>query len=204
MELLCVIGIMGIIVVAAIPALNPMMKASQLTQSGQLMGDQLKLASQTALARNCNVEVRFYQYADADRPGSTGGTDHFQAMQLFVLQDSGAAVPLGKLQRLPASVLIDSGAKLSSLLDASGSPDLEKTWTPTDPKLDLPRIGSSYRCLAFRFLPSGATSLKATGSAPWFLTLHGLNEGDALSEPPANFYTIQIDATNGHLKTFRP
>ena len=114
----------------AVPAATTIVKGSGLTQGSQMVGDQLGLARQTALSRNHPVEVRFYQFSDPDVPGEVGGNPdagRFRAMQLFEVPDSGVARPLDKIGRLPASIMMDAGATLSTLLDvdrtATGDPD---------------------------------------------------------------------------------
>lgn len=209
-EVLAVLGIMALIAVLALPAAGTVLRGSQLTQGAQTVSEQLGLARQLALSSNHKVEVRFYQFADSQAPGESTGTPStwkFRAMQTFQIDESGVATPLGKMQMVPASIIIDSGASLSSVLDAGATPSLQKTWYPSkgDPQVSLPRnVGINYNCCAFRFLPSGATTLPASGQ--WFLTLHNINDGDklAMNSKQVNFVTIQIDPSNGHLRTFQP
>src|SRR5688572_11545085 len=68
-ELLVVIGIIVILATLSAPAVNRVMRASQLTYAGSLLSDHLALARQTALSKNHNVEFRFYQFAE---PGAQG------------------------------------------------------------------------------------------------------------------------------------
>ena len=204
LELLVVISILILVMALAAPAVNSVMRGSQISQAGQAVNDQLSLARQTALSKNHAVEVRFYEFVDSEMPGeqaATTGTGHLRALQSFEMLDSGTAVAVGKMQRIQPSIIIDSGGTLSSLID----PALKKTFSPTsgDPQVSLPRVGSYY-CYAFRFLPDGSTSLSPTAVNQWFLTLHNINDGDSLATPPKNFITLQIDPTNGHIRTYRP
>jgi len=195
-ELLVVLSIVGIIVAFTVPAMNSVMGGSQITQAGQMVGDQLALARQTALSKNHTVEVRFYRFGDPDMPGEKAtdpSTGRYRTFQPFEIFDTGAAVALAKIQRIPSSIIIDSGTTLSSLLN---------TGTTSNPQVSLPRVGTNYNYFSFRFLPDGSTNLSPTSQ--WFLTVHNGNDGDALTAPPKNFYTIQIDATNGHIKSYRP
>ncbi|XHR28375.1 MAG: Verru_Chthon cassette protein D [Chthoniobacteraceae bacterium] len=207
-ELLFVLAIMAILAALVGPSVNTLLRPSQLTQGAHLVCDQLSLARQTAISRNLITEVRFYQYADTTVPGEQPGnaaTGKYRAMQMFQIQESGSAVALSKVQRLPASLVIDSGSPLSSLIgQALAAPNVPTLATGNTVKVPIAQAGTSYNTACFRFLPSGATNLSPLATSRWFLTLHSLKDGDSLAAPPANFFTIQIDACNGHLKTFRP
>ena len=207
-ELLFVISIMAILAALIAPSVNTILRPSQLSQASHLICDQLSLARQIALSRNLITEVRFYQFADATAAGEQAnnpGTGKYRAMQTFQIQESGSAVALAKVQRLPATVMIDSGSVLSTLIGAAqASPNAPSSSNGDTLNASIAQAGKSYNAASFRFLPSGATNLSPLASRQWFLTLHSLKDGDALASPPANFFTIQIDACNGHIKTFRP
>jgi uncharacterized protein (TIGR02596 family) len=202
--MLLVIGIIGLIAALVTPAALSMVKAWQLTQGGLMVGDQLALARQTALSKNRSVEVRFYRFGDLEIPGeslSDPSKGKFRAIQLFELAEDGTAKALGKVQRLPASIIVDSGATLSTILNQSGRPVAKLSSGPA-----LPRVGVSYEAALFRFRPDGSTDLiePAEPSKAWFFTIHNLADGDSLAQAPSNFLTLQIDAYNGTLRTFRP
>ncbi len=197
-----VLAVIAVLAALTAPAISSVLRGTQLTNGSQMLSDQINLARQTALSSNHNVEVRFYQFADSNVSGeqaSSPATGKYRAMQAFEMLDSGAALPLGKAQRMPASIIIDSGAQLSTLLSNSQ----QKAWTAFDPQVSLPAIGTSYNCRAFQFLPDGSTNLSPPASH-WFLTLHSMNNGDALTSAPANFFSILVDASNGHIQAFRP
>lgn len=207
LEILVVLSIIVLVAGLTTPAVTTILRGSSLTQGGQLVTDQLGLARQTALSRNRSVEVRFYQYGDPETPGeqeNNPSSGKFRALQLFEIQESGTdAKPLGKVRTIPPSVIMDGGTALSSILGAAQSSSSPSAATGSDLNSPIPRVDKQYNAVTFRFLPDGSTNLSPqTGS--WFLTLHALKEGDRLSAPKADFFTIQIDAINGHFKTFRP
>ena len=206
LELLAVLAVVGIVSAVAVPSVNAVLRGSRLTQGAQLICSQLDLARQTALSKNHSVEVRFYQYGDPETPGespNSPGTGSFRAVQIFDIQDSGAAVPLSKVQVVPPSIVIDSGAVLSSIIGSASPAAVPASTTGAALNFPIPRAGTQYNCTLFRFLPDGSTNL-SLASQWWFLTLHNLLDGRNLDTPPANYFTIQIDANNGHIKTFRP
>ncbi|MCX6960984.1 MAG: Verru_Chthon cassette protein D, partial [Verrucomicrobia bacterium] len=160
----------------------------------QMVQQQLASARQTAIARNRRVEVRFYKF---DNPDDIGTTQTFCALQSFLIDDLNAATPIGRLTKLPATVLINESAANSSLFTVS-----DKTWTAgTDPQITLPGV-STYTAKAFQFRPDGSTSLSSASN--WFLTLHAATAGATASSLPPNFATIQIDPVSGAVRTYRP
>jgi len=214
-ELLVVVAIMAAIASFVIPAATSLLKGADLIQGGQKLADQLTLARQSALADNHQIEVRLYQYADPNMPGeqsTNASTWKFRGMQLFEILDSGSASPIGKAELLPATVIIDKGyqgnappattstTSLSTITSsATAIPLISGTVANMVP---LPRAGIFYNCVAFRFENDGSTNLPPGGA--WFFTVHNINLGDGLTTAPNDFFTIQIDPTNGHVRTFRP
>lgn len=212
-ELLLVISIIVLIAGFVIPAAGPMLKGSQLSQSGIMLNEQLALARQRALTKNHIVEVRFYKFGDPTVPGekaSDPSSGKYRAMQCFELVTSStSAVPvpvaIDKIQRLQQSIIIDSSDKLSSILNQPARP--AQPGSQTKPSQSIPVVGTAYQYAYFQFRPDGSTDMPATigtQNAKWFLTLHSINNNDALTTPPPNFVTIQIDPVNGKVRTYRP
>jgi len=200
-ELLAVLTVIVLLASLVTPAAQSLLKGSALTQGGQMVGDLLSFARQSALSRSRSVEVRFYQYADPGEPGEAGAgaeNGRFRAMQIFEIDDAGTAVPLGKVQLLPTAIIFDSGADLSSVLGRIAAK------SGADLNVSIPRVGKAYNSVAWQYSPEGSTNLTATGN--WFLTLHSQQDGDKLaaSQVPANFFTLHIEPVNGHIKVYRP
>ncbi len=206
LELMIVAGIMVLLSALAVPTAGKLMGASRLSQAAQLLVNELSLARQQAITRNCEVEIRLYQFADPDVPGETQfrpTMGKYRALQSFNILESGSAAALGKIHRLATSVVMDSGA-LSSIIALSGASPAVPTYTTGDALgLSIPKVGTQYNAVCFRFLPDGSARLKPQ-TGRWFLTLHGSDAGDGLASPPPNFFTLQINALNGHIQTFRP
>jgi uncharacterized protein (TIGR02596 family) len=191
-------AIMAIILAFAVPATNTILRGNRMTQATQIIVDRLALARQTAITKNRAVEVRFYQFADPEVPGTAAS---FRALQALEVVKANVVLPLEKLQPLPTAIIIDSAQSLSSLLDPN-DPHKRTKVTATISSPSLPRVGTNYSYVALRFRPDGSTDLLPT--AEWFLTLHSEVSGDGLTTPPANFVTVDIDPVSGTLKFFRP
>lgn len=205
-EMLVVITLIALIAGVAMPSVNSILRGSKLTQSAQLVIDQFTLARQTALTKNRSVEVRIYRYGDPETPGedkNIATSGRYRAIQLFEIADSGTATAMGNLVRLSSSMMFDSGATLSTLIgSAASSPTVPTLTTSGSQTLSVSTMGTNYDSVSFRFNADGSTNLPA--ASLWFLTLHSLNDKDAQAKPPANFFTLQIEPTNGHIKNFRP
>lgn len=205
-EMLVVITLIALIAGVAVPSVNSILRGSKLTQSAQLVIDQFALARQTALTKNRSVEVRIYRYGDPETPGedkNIASSGRYRAIQLFEIADSGTATAMGNLVRLSSSMMFDSGATLSTLIgSAASSPTVPTLTTSGSQTVSVSTMGTNYDSVSFRFNADGSTNLPA--ASLWFLTLHSLNDKDAQAKPPANFFTLQIEPTNGHIKNFRP
>jgi len=208
LELLVVMAIVGLLSALLLPSVISIMRGSQLTRAGDRIVALLSLARQTALAKNHSVEVRLYQFGDAETPGETSSnpaSGKYRAIQAFEIDDTGKATPSGRSEVLPTTIIMDSGAALSTL----PAKLKDKIWTSVlDPQISIPRAGTSYNCRSFRFLPDGSVSSGGTAGLSktdkWYLTLHNIVEGDGLSIPPSNYISVQIDPVNGSLKTWQP
>jgi len=205
LELIVVMGIIALLSALAVPLTGKLMNGSRLTQGAQIISDQVNFARQSALSLNHEVEVRFYQFGDPTVPGETVANPNsgkYRAIQSFEILESGT-VALGKMQRLPLSIIIDSGGTLSSLIAPPASASGIVITSAGNQTVSIPPVQKQYNSVAFRFLPDGSTKLSPTTTA-WFLTLHGSEVGDALTAASPNFFTLQINAINGHIQTFRP
>jgi uncharacterized protein (TIGR02596 family) len=209
-EMLAVVGVISVILVLAVPAADQVLGGSNLTQSGQLVNDQLTLARQAAISSNRRVQVRFYQLPVA----SAGNSISFCAMQVFRVDDpinqgSAGTTPaalritaLTKLQTLHTGVIFANDGTHSTLLVPSGSAVLSVTGSTNIPAYRnqlCPYVG-------FQYLPDGSTDLDPTANATqggWFITLVPANRVIP-SGQPANFCTLRVDPIGGRVQSFRP
>lgn len=199
-EILVVLSIMVVVAGLAMPASMSMVRSWRLTMAGHAMVDKLNLARQSALTRNHTVEVRFYQYGDQAEGENARQpqTGRYRAFQLLEINDAGRYVPIGKVEHLPTSVIIDHSTQLTSLFSLSSG---EKAGSPSYGS--IPAVGINYNFIAFQYLADGSTNLTPRNSL-WFLSLHDIHNGDSLTALPPNYCTIQIDPFNGHVTSYRP
>ena len=184
-----------------------MLGANDINRSQQAVQDSLAFARQTAIARNRRVEVRFYKL---DHPESVGSDLTFCAMQAFLIEENNKVTPVGRITRLPRSILMNEAAANSTLIANL----TDKSFTSDDPKISLGSNGTSYSAKAFQFRPDGSTNLSATGN--WFVTIHATRSGLANNyrdnrvggitapTPPLNFVALHIDPVSGSVRSYRP
>jgi uncharacterized protein (TIGR02596 family) len=203
MELLVVVAIISALAVVSLPNIISSGRSMQLTQGGQLVETQLQVARQRALANNRSVEVRFYSIG-------TSGTAPFTAIQPFFISTSGtSATPADKPYYLPGNMIMDSGNgqtsdngnTLSTLLNQPTTTPLQASSLLAPQSLGT--SGTNYTCVTFRFKPDGSTNLSPVSNS-WFVTVHAATDGNNLKKAPANYYTVQVDAYNGHIYDFHP
>jgi uncharacterized protein (TIGR02596 family) len=200
-----VIAIIGIIAVFAIPAASTIIRGSQLSLASQTLTDQISLARQYALTKNRSIEVRFYRFGDPEAPGEKAddpSTGQFRALQIFEVFEGGAPLPIGQVQRLPATTMINC-QQLSTLLDVTSGTGSQSPQKPSDQDPDLPRgVKKNYEYCSFRFRPDGSTNLLPTKT--WYATVHLITDNVTSDTPPPNFFTLQIDPVAGTIKSYRP
>ena len=220
-ELLAVCALIAIVIAFAVPATTQIMKGSSMSQASQLVNDTLLLARQYAISRSHPIEVRFYRYGDPDTPGEKYDdptTGKCPAIQLFDVQENAAILPTTEMIKLPQGVIIHP-SNYSTLMREELRPHIDASKDPTAPEIPSEfndkKVGRFYWINSFRFLPDGSTDLPPTASLGstedpsestadrWYVTLVALvDENKPISQ--TNFYTIQLDALSGSLKSFRP
>ena len=203
LELLLVMTIIILLSWVTMPALSSIMVGSDLTQSGDAVQATLSRARQTALARGHQVEVRLYCYADPETPGETPSnpsTGKYRGLQAFDIDDSGNAIPLGRMIRLTRTTIFDSGTNLSTIFSNP---------TNNSPSNPIPRVGTNYYYTLFHFQPDGSTDLARSGL--WYLTLHSGLKGDKLAATGIgagttcpNYMVLQVDPFGGIVRIYRP
>ena len=182
-ELLVVVAVIALLLAVAVPPLVGAAGASRLTSAGDLLLNSLSEVQMQAVASDSEVEVRFYEQRDASSPDAAARLRSFQVLTP-VSEGAVDFIPAGPPVRFSEGIVISSKEKLTSLVE-SGFREGE----------------DGGRHLAVRFLPDGSTNLDP--SSQWFLTLVEAPD-ETRDGVPANFYTVQIDAVTGRLRTFRP
>ncbi len=187
MELLAVLAIVAILGTAV--ALAPsLLRSNGLTTASNFVSEDMAFARELASTSNQPAEVWFL------RP--TGGKS-ITGLQIYTIDQSGNPAAYGAVHHLPPSVGADSGT-LSPLF-TSGN---KKQWTAPQVQPPIAGYGSSYDAWYVRFMPDGTTTLPATSN--WYVTLHDVGLGDALTTLPANYAVVSLDPVTGAVTLYRP
>jgi len=219
-ELLIVISIIAIIAGFSIPAVTSVLKGSALTQGGTVLTDQMSMARQHALGNNRIVQVRIYRFGDPEVPGEKlddPSSGQFRAIQYFERSPGGIWSPVGKLARLPDTIIMNSDKRFSTILGEDNTTRLVlSTKVQADPNnhIELPRdVKFNYDYVYFHFLPNGGTDLKSTGNSGspssgglWHITIHALADlpkATGVTNPP-NYFCWMVDPVTGVGRVYRP
>lgn len=207
-EMLIVLGVVGLLLAFAAPNLFSLINASSLTGEGTLLENQLTLAQQEAVSKSADVEIRFFKLADE----SAAQVDEaYRAYQLYQFNAEGEMIPISSFFRIKPPTAIHE--TLSTLLQTGlGNRKDEKYGfiSPREGRSKAPTgdggtmQDTSY--MAFRFRPDGSTDLPfRSGQArdTWYITLVQ-GEGALNSSSPDNYVCLQVNPYNGQISQFRP
>lgn len=198
-ELLVVIGIMALVTAFVVPSFIAMTRSALLGSAGQgLVGD-LNLARQTAVTKNCKVEVRLFQL-----PSKTSASDiAYRAFQLMVVKSDNSLQALTAVTRLQEPVILSNAGNASTLLSPQNASSQSTTDSVnTAAKWPVPSNNTSYSYVSFDFLPTGETDLDPARN--WYVTFIIENVHVVANGLPANYFTVQVDPTTGKVSIFRP
>lgn len=193
-EMLVVIAIMIVLMAVMIPASSSLMGGMNIGRSAGMVTDELNFARQTALARNRDVEVRFYRLGSK----MDGNDKQYRAFRSFLIDgvDPAGWKPLSRIKQLPEPIIITDNPSFTSLLNTGGGHSGLTASNET-----LPGVGNTDY-VSFLFRANGGTSLKPV-TEKWFLTLYS-QKANAQGELPANYFTAQVDPVTGRTRSYRP
>jgi uncharacterized protein (TIGR02596 family) len=213
-EILVVLAIISIIMFLAVPNMGEIIKGSKLTQAGDQVKFDLGLAQQVAVKDNQTVEVRFYQYRQAEQSEDEFRSS-FTAYQMYqLIPDSTKPsdpkadrilAPIGTVKKLPVGIIIPATELWSSLCTNSTIANGSESVRGLNPYEK--ETNANYR--SFQINPDGTTNLDTSGKNQWYVTLVDSNvlakaggSADAIS--PDNYICLQVDPYNGSTRWYQP
>lgn len=191
-ELLVVIGVMGLLLAITIPALSSIQDSSDLNRGAHLLASQINYARQLASSQSKPMEVRLIELSN--RPG--GG---YHAIQIWQPddQDPSQSRPLSRLAILPQTAFV-------TRTDSTRSKLLEYL----DPALTMPAGGvvGGAKYQAFQIRPNGSVVSSATTSQrqDLYLTIVSAKRENLSAALDANYITVQVNPMTGGTAIYRP
>ncbi len=213
-ELLVVMAILAILTAASVSTFRSVSSALGLSTAGQLITSEITTARQTALTYSETVEVRFYYYTDL-----MTGTSQYQSLQTFGSTDGTNFTQMDRISYLPPSIMISFATGTSSTALSYPFGESNTTVNPmTTPNAvtgaqSIPgTVGLNYTYKVLRFKPGGSidyiipTSGSPSGWPPasWYITLFEKKYASASNAAIKNYITINVDSTDGRVRTFQP
>jgi uncharacterized protein (TIGR02596 family) len=208
-ELMVVLGIVGLLLAFAAPNLFSLITSNTLSGEGTVLRNQLTLSQQLAVSRSADVEVRFFKMQN---PDAAQTEEEFRGFQLFQYNKEGELAPISQFFRVRAPVTIHQ--ELSTLLRTAsgGATSVDKRYgydSPREGREEAPAgpggklMPTSF--VSFRFRPDGSTDLphRTASGDTWYITLVQ-GEGALQSSKPDNYFCLQINPYNGQVSEFRP
>ncbi|MDA8908763.1 MAG: Verru_Chthon cassette protein D [Verrucomicrobiales bacterium] len=205
-ELMVVLGLIGLLMAIAAPNMLGLITSNSLTGEGVFLENQLTLAQQTATAMSSDVEVRFFWTADENAAQTEPA---YRAYQLYQYNERGKMEPISSLFRLRPPVVLSN--VLSTLLTPGLSSDEQNRRfgfiSPVEGEVEVPAIDNQKtKYVSFRFRPDGSTDLPSRSGEEadtWYLTVVS-GEGAADATDLDNFVCIQVNPYNGKVTQYRP
>lgn len=201
-EMLVVMAVIAVLIALVAPVTVGLLRGHLVTQSGEMVTDQLILARQAALTNSRVVEMRFYQLP---KPGAAAGSPTtYCGVQAVLHEESGRLRPLGKVELLRTGIVFAADGTHSTLLTPPSPATATVSGTDYVPGFG---VNQKFAYVGFSFLPNGSTDLDptaASGSGGWFATLVDSNKPLPTGGVPADFYTLRVEPLDGHVQTFRP
>ena len=187
-ELLTVITI--VVLLAALIAASPTLwRSNNVTTAANTVMEDMAYARELAVSSNEPAEIWFLQPTSATP---------IVATQIYAVDLNGVETSYGRVHRLPANIIIDSGTTLSSLFTTANN--FKNASTPS-----IPGYGTSYTAWTVRFMPDGSiANSKGAATQNFFLTLHDTALGDQLAALPKNYALINVDYFTGAVTLYRP
>jgi len=196
-ELLVVVAIIGVLTVMAVPAISSILGGSQLTMATETVLGALTSARQSAVTRNCEIEVRLLKMKDPMFPGSS---EKIRGIQIFEIREN-VTNAIGRPRIFPGRVVVGESSAMSSLADLTNN-------TPSAIDPSVSGVGKNYTFRRFRIRPNGSIHWlnQLATTTNFYLTLYDEKFESQISgsSPPANFASIQFEPPTGAVILHRP
>lgn len=190
-EMMVVLAIVSAALALGTPYVFSTIQAASLTSAGDMLMQKISQAQQRALTQNKVVALEFYFY-DKDGINACHGL-----RMVGVDTATNAITPLEEPVYWGDGRVVLVNGELSPLFANTPPAD-------TGSAVDEPFKNLEATFHRVRFYPAGSTSLTMPLRQA-YVTLVGSNKyREEMTEPPPNYYTVQIDPVAGRSRSYRP
>lgn len=190
-EMIVVTAIIAMMFAFAVPYTLGVLQAANLTSAGDTLMQKIAFAQQRALTSNQPVALDFYLYTKDEIKGC-------HAIQL-------ASYDPVTSQTTALEPPIYWGDQNAILLEGTLSPMFDAAQTSTTGQAvqnPFQSLGATFHRIIF--YPNGSTSLRVPLRTAYVTLISTKNYKPDLSDPPPNYYTIQVDPVTGRGHSYRP
>jgi uncharacterized protein (TIGR02596 family) len=184
-ELLVVVAIMGALFLIAMPVVNSLLDANNVSRGGQMVADLVNQARQTASSRNRAVELRLIKVPSRSAKG-------YSAAQLWMTDATGQSREYDRAVQLPQTVVVAETSQLSQAL-----PLMSKGTMPS-----TVAVGGGQDYVAFQVRPNGLVT-PAQEMKNCYVSVVSIRSADATSFPN-NFAMVQVNPLTATPLVYRP
>lgn len=200
LELLCVIALIAILGVAALPAMQSVLNGANLKGAAGMVESIIAMARQTSMSRNLPVEVRFYEFDD--------GTGEAWRKVGVLIPASSSGLPADQwitpVKLLPGNIIINDSGEFSTILSRATAPSGGEVIAPWlgQESMNAPKSVQGKNYVGFRFNSDGSSNLPS--DQPWCLTLTPPLAEAAGNAPAANYVALVMDPITGRTLSYQP
>lgn len=190
-EIMVVLAIVTAVMAVGTPYVFSSIQSASLTSAGDTLMQKISQAQQRALTENKVIGLEFYFYAK-------DGVEACHALRMVSIDAAtNAATPLEEpVYWGDGRVVLVNGA-LSPLFASTPAAD-------TGTAAHEPFKGLEATFHRVRFYPGGSTSLTIPLRQA-YVTMVGSNRYQKeMTDPPPNYYTVQLDPVAGRSRSYRP
>lgn len=190
-ELVVVLAIATLLFAVATPYAFSAMQSASLTSVGDTLMQKISQAQMRATTENRVVALQFYFYVK-------DGINACHAMQMVSVDPATNAV-----KALEEPVYWSEGRVV--LVDGQLSPlftNIPAADMGTAPDGPFKTVEATIRRI--RFYPNGSTSVAVPLRQAYLTFINSNKFKEGATEPPPNYYTIQIDPVVGRARSYRP
>lgn len=190
-ELVVVLAIASLLLALAAPYAFSAMQAASLTSVGDTVMQKIAQAQMRATTENRVIALQFYFY-------NREGVKACHAVQMMSIDPAtNTAKPVEEPVFWSEGRVVLAEGQLSPLFSNTAAAD-------TGQAADEPFKSDEATFHRIRFYPNGSTSVGVPLRQAYLTFVNSSKYREGATDPPPNYYTIQLDPIAGRARSYRP